>query len=120
MDVQLAEAAAELLVLVVRHLLVAEEDHQVLHQRVVHFLELLVAERLGEVDAGDLRADRGRQLAHRYGFVRHRFLPSGSCRHCHASRNAGFRFSTKAAMPSSASAVRNDNVERSASIFSPS
>jgi hypothetical protein len=64
MQVQLAEAAAELLVLVVAELLVAEEDHQVVHQRIVHLLELLVAERPGEVDAEDLRADHGRQLAH--------------------------------------------------------
>src|SRR5471032_945862 len=71
MDMQRAEAAAEVLVLVDRHLLVAEEDHQVLHQRVVHFLELLVAERLGEVDAEDLRANGRRELAHFDGLVGH-------------------------------------------------
>ena len=64
MDVQLAEAAAERLVLLVRQLLVAEEDHQVLHQRVMDLLEGLVAERPGKVDAGNLRADAGRKLAH--------------------------------------------------------
>ena len=59
MDVQFAEQAAERLVLVERQLLVAEEDHLMRHQRVVHFLELLVAERLAEIDTEDLRADRG-------------------------------------------------------------
>ena len=45
MDVQLAEQPAERLVLIERQLLVAEEDHLMRHQRVVHFLELLIAER---------------------------------------------------------------------------
>src|SRR5262245_58076757 len=63
MDVQLAEAPAERLVLVVRELLVAEKDHQIVHQGVMNLLENLVAERPGEVDAGDLGADRRRQLA---------------------------------------------------------
>ena len=64
MDVQRPEAAAEILVLLDGHLLVAEEDHQIVHQRVMHFLELLVAERLAEIDAEDLRADHRGELAY--------------------------------------------------------
>ena len=75
MRVQRAEAAAEVLVLVDRHLLVAEEDHQVLHQRIMHFLELLVAQRLGEVDAEDFGADGGRELAHVDRLIGHCSFP---------------------------------------------
>ena len=64
MEVQFAETAAERLVLLVRQLLVAEEDHQVLHQCVMDLLEGLVAQRPGKVDAGNFRADAGRKLAH--------------------------------------------------------
>ena len=74
MGMQRPEAAAEILVLVDRHLLVAEEDHQVVHQRIVHFLELLVAERLGEIDAEDLGTDGGRKLAHLDRLIGHGFL----------------------------------------------
>ena len=45
--VQLAEAAGEVFVLFDAQLLVAEEDHQAVHKRVMHFLELLVPERIG-------------------------------------------------------------------------
>src|SRR5205085_11266046 len=44
------------------------------HQRIVHLLELLVAERPGEVDAEDLRADHRSELAHLEGLVAHRFF----------------------------------------------
>ena len=64
MDVQLAEQPAECLVLVERQLLVAEEDHLVRHQRIVHLLELLIAERLARSIAGDLRADGRRGRLH--------------------------------------------------------
>ena len=66
MPVQGAEAAAEILVLIDRHLLLPEEDDEIVHQRVVHFLELLVAQRLAEVDSEYLRADRRGELAHFY------------------------------------------------------
>src|SRR5579863_9949862 len=60
MDVQLAEAAAEIEVLLLADVLVAEEDHRVLGQRTMYFLERPVAERLRQVDAADFRAyDRG-------------------------------------------------------------
>ena len=71
MDRQLAEQPPECLVLIVRQVLVAEEDHQVFHQRVVHFLELLVAERPRQVDPGNLRADMRRQLFDRDRLIGH-------------------------------------------------
>ena len=71
MDVQLAEAAAELLLLVEVDLLVAEEDDEVLGERVVDLLELLVAERLREVDAFDLGADHRAQGYDANGLIRH-------------------------------------------------
>ena len=71
MKVQLAEAAAERLVLLVGELLVAEKDHQIVHQRVMDLLEDLVAERPGEIDAEDLRTDHRRELAHLDGLVSH-------------------------------------------------
>jgi hypothetical protein len=63
-----------------RQLLIAEEDHQVLHQRVVHLLELLVAQRPGEVDAENLRTDDGRELAHLDRLVGHRHFLLAFCR----------------------------------------
>ena len=44
MHVKLAKTPAEGLVMLDRHGLVTEEDHQVLHQRVMHFPELLVTD----------------------------------------------------------------------------
>ena len=72
---QIAELAAEILVLVVGQMLVAEEDHQVFHQRVVHFLELLVAERARQVDPADLGADMRRQLSDLDCLIGHPVLP---------------------------------------------
>ena len=79
MHVQLAEAAAERHLLLVVHLLVAEEDHEVLHQRVVHFLEDLVSHRLRQVDAEDLGADHRRHLADLDRLVGHRLLLIAAC-----------------------------------------
>ncbi len=56
-DVQLTEMAAEILVLVESHLLISEEDHLMLHQRIVQFLIGSVAERLRNIDAADFGAD---------------------------------------------------------------
>ena len=55
MDVQLAEIAAEPLVGVHVHRLIAEEQHLVLGQRQMQLLDLTVAERIRERDAGDCR-----------------------------------------------------------------
>ena len=56
-DVELAEAPTEGLVLFDRKLLIAEEDHQVAHQRQVDLVELKCGERLAEINAGYLGAD---------------------------------------------------------------
>jgi len=58
-DVQLAEPAAEGLVLVGIDVLVAEQHHRMLQEGPVDLVELLVAELPGQVDAGDLGADEG-------------------------------------------------------------
>ena len=75
-DVQLAELAAEVGVLVDADLLVTKENHQVVHQRVVNLLELLVAQRFGQVDTVDLGADHWRHLAHLDGLVAHGVVPT--------------------------------------------
>src|SRR5437762_8564943 len=75
MDRQFAEHAAEALVLVMGQLLAAEEHDEVFHQRVVHFVELLVAERVRQVHAADLSADMRRQLPDLDRLIRHRYPP---------------------------------------------
>jgi hypothetical protein len=50
--------------------LVAEEDDGVLGQRTVQLVLLAVRQRLGQVDAVDLRADDRRQLVDGDGLVR--------------------------------------------------
>ena len=57
MDVQLTEAAPECDVLIGRDVLVVEEQHQVIEQRLVNGLEAIVVERFPKVDAPDLGAD---------------------------------------------------------------
>src|SRR6478736_3064105 len=97
---QLAEQMPESLVLLMRQALVAEEDDEVLHQRVVHFLELLIAERARQVDAADLRADMRRQLpdldcliGHGCSFV------AAAARHDSTSAQTSAR-TTRAGLPS--------------------
>src|SRR5262249_13133888 len=63
MDQQLAEQAAERLVLLDADLLVAEEDHLMRHQRIVQLAHLVVRQGLAEIDAEDLGAGGGRELA---------------------------------------------------------
>jgi len=69
--VQLAEAAGEVFVLFDAQLLVAEEDHQTVHERVMHLLELLVAERIGQIDATDFRADVRGGIVYFDGLIPH-------------------------------------------------
>ena len=57
MDMQLAEQPAERLVLLQGQRLIAEENHLMRHQCIVDFREGLVAERLRQVDAGNLGPD---------------------------------------------------------------
>ena len=58
MRLEVAEAAGEREVLLGGDVLVAEEDDLVLEQRAMDLVERLVVERLGQVDASDLGADR--------------------------------------------------------------
>src|SRR5205807_7457846 len=76
MQMQLAEAAAERLVLLMGQRLVAKEDHQIIHQGIVDFLEGLVAEGLGKIDARDFRTDCRRELSHFDGLVSHLLFPT--------------------------------------------
>jgi hypothetical protein len=71
MHVQPAEAPAEVLVLLGSHLLIAKKDHQVVHECVVDFVKLLVAESLAQIHAKDLRTDGWSQLSHFYRLIRH-------------------------------------------------
>jgi hypothetical protein len=59
---QLAEAPPKILVLFYAELLVSEEDDKAVHKGVMHFLKLLIAERLGQVDARDFCSDVRRCL----------------------------------------------------------
>ena len=52
-------------------ILVAEEDDQMFHQRLVDFREGLVAERLAQVDAGNLRPQHRADRVHRDRFIGH-------------------------------------------------
>ena len=56
-QVQLAELPAEIEVLLLGHVLVAEEDDQVLGQRAVDLVHLPVGDRAAERHAADLGAD---------------------------------------------------------------
>src|SRR4026209_2743476 len=76
MDVQLAELAAEVGMLVDAELLVTKENHQVVHQRVVDLLELLVAQRFGQVGTVVLGTDHRRHLAHLDGWVARGVIPT--------------------------------------------
>ncbi len=59
-DVQVTELTAQCLVLLERQLLVAKEQHEVRHQGLVNRLERLWGERRGQIDAGYLGANHGR------------------------------------------------------------
>ena len=60
-DVQLAEFAAEIEMLLLAEVLVAEENDQILGQRAVDLVHLPVARR-AQIDAADLAADDRGQL----------------------------------------------------------
>ena len=69
-DVDRRPTLRELDMLLGRQLLVAEEDHAVLHEGLLDFVPLPIAHRL-EVDAGNLRAAATRELADFDRLVRH-------------------------------------------------
>ena len=76
MHMQCSEAPPEILVLIGRQMLIAEEDHLIFNQRVMDLLKCLIADILGQVDAADHRAKRGIELAYLYCFVGHDFPPA--------------------------------------------
>ena len=69
MDVQLAEVAAERQMLLLRQMLVAEEDHEVLGQRAMDFVHLSGCRAASQIDAADLCADDRRELVDADRFV---------------------------------------------------
>ena len=72
---ELAEEAAEGLLLIRSEVLVPEEDHLAVDERVVHPLEGGLVERSGKVDAMDDGADVGRELLDGQGRISHGRLP---------------------------------------------
>src|SRR5262245_49196158 len=70
--VQFAEAPSKILMLLDADLLVAEEDDEAIQEGIMHFLELLIAKRPGQVDTEDFCTDVRRQLADLDGLVVHR------------------------------------------------
>src|SRR5499427_6421964 len=74
-DVELAEAPAEGLVLLGGEVLIAEEDDPVVDQAVVDLLEGRLGQRLREVDAADHGAHMRRELLYADGRWRHGWPP---------------------------------------------
>ena len=71
MAAERAKIASKTNLIVEIDLLVAEEDHLVLDERLVKLLHLLVRQRPGQVDIADLRADMRRQRLNGDGFIFH-------------------------------------------------
>src|SRR5690606_16800305 len=63
-DVERAEAAAEGLVLLMRQMLIAEEDDLMVEKRPVNVVEGFVVEVGGKIDARDLGAERAGNAVH--------------------------------------------------------
>ena len=82
----LAEALGQRQQLLRRELLIAEEDHDVLEQGGAQLLDRVVVERLGEIDAEDLGAERAGERADFQtgsGHQRHGRSPRGASLHRH-------------------------------------
>ena len=79
MHMQRPEPAAEILMLLDGQMLVTEEDHAMLHQRVMDFLELLIAEILRQIHPRNQRATARRQPPHLDRLIRHCASPLSSC-----------------------------------------
>src|SRR5215471_280813 len=75
MNVQLAEAPAEVLMLIHIDRLFTKEDHEVLQQRSMNRIELLIAEPLRQIDTANFGANVGSDLAHLHGLIAHRRTP---------------------------------------------
>src|SRR5262252_8690460 len=75
MYVELAKTAAERLVLIDSQLLIAKEEHQVVHERTVDLLKLPIIERLGQIETKDLRANARCRFPYFYSLMSHSFVP---------------------------------------------
>src|SRR5262249_5007250 len=67
----------ERLVLIDSQLLIAKEEHQVVHERTVDLLKLPVIERLGQIETKDLSASARCRFPYLYSRMSHAFIPSG-------------------------------------------
>ena len=74
-DVQFAEAATEGELLLGADVLIAEEDHQMIHQRLMDHIETGIVQRPGQIDATDFSADPRCQLADLDAVRRHVSCP---------------------------------------------
>ena len=68
---EIAEQPAQRLVAFEIEVLVAEEDHRMFGERGLDLLQLAAAQRLGQIDAGNFRADMDGQGGHLDGAVGH-------------------------------------------------
>src|SRR6516164_56951 len=75
MNVQLAKPPTEVLLLIHIDRLIAKEDHEVLQQGAMDLVELLIAQRLRQIDPMNFRTNVGRHLAHLDGVVAHWCTP---------------------------------------------
>ncbi len=76
-NVQVTEMASECLLLLQADLLVAEEQDLMLRQSGVQVFDLLVAERRGQVDVGNLGAQIRGQALHLDSGITHGIIPCG-------------------------------------------
>ena len=79
MGAERAKIAAEPDLIVEADLLIAEKDHLVLDEGLVQLLDLIVRQRLGQIDIADFRADMRRNRLDRDGFIVHEYAPSLRC-----------------------------------------
>src|SRR5262249_7306825 len=75
MNVQLAEPTTEVLLLIHIDRLIAKEDHEILQQGTMDLIELLIAQRLRQIDPMNFRTNVGRHLAHLDGVIAHWCTP---------------------------------------------
>src|SRR5262245_58713679 len=69
--VELAKTATERLVLIDGQLLIAKEEQEVVHERIVDLLKLSIVERLGQIETKDLRANTRCRFAYSYSLIIH-------------------------------------------------
>src|SRR5215471_21073778 len=75
--VELAKTAAERLVLIDSQLLIAKEEHQVVHEGIVDLLKLPIIEGPGQIETKDLSASARCRFPYLYSRMSHAFVPCG-------------------------------------------